>query len=160
MEGGEWSGSGRPSVEVERAIARQELESDKLSNRAGEQSGGTLQDLRFWKTRRAGTRKSRSVGIRKDGTDGEGVSWWERGGRQLSCRVVVVAVVDRFRGILVPLFGPLVLGVTGTVGWQVEVEGQGRGCWTRDGNSHQRRKRMGQIRGAVCGSCSPAASAK
>jgi hypothetical protein len=75
-------------VEVERAIARQELESDKLSNRAGEQSDGTLQDLRFWKTRRAGTRKSRSVGIRKDGTDGEGVSWWERGGRQLSCRVV------------------------------------------------------------------------
>ena len=47
------------------------LGSDKLS-RAAEQSSGTLQDLRFWKTRRAGTRKSRSVGgIRKDGTDGE-----------------------------------------------------------------------------------------
>lgn len=48
----------------------------------------------------------------------------------MSCRVVVVsAAVDRFRGILVPLLGPMVLAVTGTVGWQVEV-GRGRegGC--------------------------------
>lgn len=60
------------------------LESDKLS-RAGEQSSGTLQDLRFWETRRAGTRKSRSVGgIRKDGTDGER----ERERWAASCRVV------------------------------------------------------------------------
>jgi hypothetical protein len=55
--------------------------------------------------------------------------------------VVAVAVVDRFRGILVPLFRPMGLGVTGTVGWQARGRGYREGgCWTRDGNSHQRRK--------------------
>lgn len=61
------------------------LESDKLGRVTEWQSrgSGTLQDLRFWKTRRAGTRKSRSVGFGKDGMDGEQVEWASKVGGSL-----------------------------------------------------------------------------
>lgn len=52
--------------------------------------------------------------------DGEQVEW-TRSGWQLSCRVVVVSVVDRFRGTLVP-----VLGANGTSSdWYCGLAGRG-----------------------------------
>lgn len=57
------------------------------------------------------------------------------------------------RGILVPAVGRTVLAVTGTVGWQVEVEGQGRGLLDTGWKQPPEQKRTGQIGGAACGSC-------
>lgn len=46
----------------------------------------------------------------------------------VSCRgrVVGVSTVDRFQELWYRSLEPTVLVVSGTVGWQVEVEGQGR----------------------------------
>lgn len=128
LEGGEWSGSGRPSVEVERAIATQDW-SDKLSRAAVQQSraAAVLQDLRF------GRRDGRGRGGR-DQLGSEKMGWTVNklsglvGG---SCRVVSWSC--RWSTVLEDFWyrslGPTVLAVTGTVGWQVKGRGAGeKGC--------------------------------
>lgn len=60
-----------------------------------------------------------------------------------------LSVVDRFQEFWYRSLGPTVLVVTGTVGWQVEVEGREGCCWTRDGSSHQKKQEDGRARFGV-----------
>lgn len=90
--------------------------------------------------------------------DGEQVEWASKVGGSCRGRVVGVgvSVVDRFQQFWYRSLGPTVLVVTGTVGWQVEVEGQGRELLDtgRKQPPEETTRRTGQIRGSACGSCS------
>lgn len=131
------------------------LESDKLSRAAAEQqSSSTLQDLRFGRRDGRGRGGQNQSGSEKLGrtvnrSSGRASGW------QLSCRVVVVSVVDRFRGILVPL-----LGANGTSSdWYCGLAGRGRGAGKRAAG-HGTEAATRTEEGAACGSCFPAVPAR